>query len=114
MEYMQYVEPTRAEMLEQLRKRELYVPNVESLSIDQLLQIYNGFIVPHPRRERRERQRTLTEMALKCANEMPMEMEQLTKRIKVVCMAGEKRAIHVEPRSMLNTSPKRIKIDLHR
>ncbi|XP_030564657.1 uncharacterized protein LOC115765302 [Drosophila novamexicana] len=114
MEYMQYVEPTRAEMLEQLRKRELYVPNVESLPIDQLQQIYNGFIVPHPRRERRERQRTLTEMALKCANEIPMDMEQLTKRIKVVCMAGEKRPIQVEPQSLLTISPKRIKIDLHR
>ncbi|XP_023164267.1 uncharacterized protein LOC111594999 [Drosophila hydei] len=116
MEYMQNVEPTRAEILEQLRKRELYVPNAECLPMEQLLHMYNCFIVPHPRRERRERRRTLTETLPKRATESaPVELEQLTKRAKMVCVTSEKRPSELSTESLghlLNSSRKRIKVEL--
>ncbi|KAL7745301.1 hypothetical protein ACLKA6_015326 [Drosophila palustris] len=97
-------EPTRAVILAQLKSRELYVANAEKLPLEQLLEIYNGFIVPHPRRERRERQRPVANV------QVPMEMEELTKRIKVVHMVvGEKRPASVEQQLTSCAPPKRLK-----
>lgn len=90
--------------------------------MEELLQIYNGFIAPQPRRERRERQRQPIESApksLDCAVEMPTEMEKIVQRIKVVHVAGEKRRARslneqvVHPkRSKMDQSPSRFSIDM--
>ncbi|TDG40721.1 hypothetical protein AWZ03_012855 [Drosophila navojoa] len=118
MELKQHVEPTRDDILDQLRKRELYVPNAECLAMEQLLHIYNSFIIPHPQRERRERRRTQTETQPKPANRCaPEEFEQLMKRSNgpVVCVASEKRPIELatgSPGHLLNCPRKRIKIEL--
>ncbi|KAM8720505.1 hypothetical protein ACLKA7_006535 [Drosophila subpalustris] len=109
---MQCREPTRAVILAQLKSRELYVANAEKLPLEQLLEIYNGFIVPHPRRERRERQRPVAnvEVPMEMPLEMPMQVEELTKRIKVVHMVvGEKRPASVEQQFSSCAPPKRLK-----
>ncbi|XP_060663247.1 uncharacterized protein LOC132796187 [Drosophila nasuta] len=87
MEPMQCDETARASILELFKKRALFVPNVENLSLAQLQQIYDRFAVPQPRRERRERSRhdVLDE-------KLPVEMENLMQRIKVVYVVGEKRS----------------------
>ncbi|XP_034488237.1 uncharacterized protein LOC117792280 [Drosophila innubila] len=97
MEPMQCEESTRIVILEQLKRRELYVPNAQNLPLEELQQIFDGFIVPHPRRERRERQRHVDDATTKSVDQMPMEMENLMKRIKVVYVVGEKRPGNVEP-----------------
>lgn len=94
---------------------------MQNLSVEELLQIYNGFIAPQPRRERREGHRQLIESApnsLDCPMEMPTEMEQIVQRIKVVHVAGEKRSacslngqvVHTK-RAKIDQSPSRFSID---
>lgn len=94
---------------------------MQNLSVEELHQIYNGFIAPQPRRERRERQRQLNEFPpnrMDCSVEMPTEMEQIVQRIKVVHVAGEKRSAcslneHVvhSKRSKIDQSSAKFSID---
>ncbi|KAH8387685.1 hypothetical protein KR093_008797 [Drosophila rubida] len=82
MEPMQCEETARVAILELLKQRELFVPSAEDLTLEQLQRIYDGFVVPQPRRHRRERRE----------QQSPgNEMENLMQRIKVVYVAGEKR-----------------------
>ncbi|XP_034666191.1 uncharacterized protein LOC117900087 [Drosophila subobscura] len=94
---------TREDILEQFKKRELHLTNAKDLSLEELLVIYKGFIVPLPRREPRERRQ-----------QKPMEIDQLTERIKVVSMVGGKRPIAEEPccSHQANREAKQIKMDL--
>lgn len=83
---------------------------MQHLSVAELLQIYNGFIVPQPRRERRDRQRHVTE----CEVKIPTEMEQIVQRIKVVHVVGEKRSTSDSGELELHrfsSMPKRSRID---
>ncbi|XP_022234128.1 uncharacterized protein LOC111082259 [Drosophila obscura] len=96
-------ELTREDILEQFKKRELHLTNAKDLSLEELLVIYKGFIVPLPRREPRDRR-----------PQKPMEIDQLTERIKVVSMVGSKRPIEEEPccsHQSINDA-KQIKMDL--
>ncbi|EDV91693.1 uncharacterized protein LOC6566223 isoform X1 [Drosophila grimshawi] len=90
--------PTRAKLLEQLRKRELFVPNAEQLPMHQLQHIYNGFIVPQPRRERRETRQH--ELPQRLAVDAAQQMQCIT----VVCVAGVKRRGHNDPEPLLRRS----------
>ncbi|XP_017055969.1 uncharacterized protein LOC108097927 [Drosophila ficusphila] len=74
---------SRTDMIEHLKMRGIYVPDAEGLPMEQLEDIYRGFVVPRPKRER-ERGRD--------PKPIPMEMEQLTQRIKSVAVVGRKRA----------------------
>lgn len=89
---------------------------MQNLSVEELYQIYNGFIVPQPRRERRDRQRHVTEVStkLECEGQIPTEMDQIVQRIKVVHVVGEKRSssdfYEQEVKNFCST-PKRSRID---
>ncbi|XP_032594717.1 uncharacterized protein LOC6566223 isoform X2 [Drosophila grimshawi] len=80
--------PTRAKLLEQLRK----------LPMHQLQHIYNGFIVPQPRRERRETRQH--ELPQRLAVDAAQQMQCIT----VVCVAGVKRRGHNDPEPLLRRS----------
>ncbi|XP_016991955.2 uncharacterized protein LOC108053750 [Drosophila rhopaloa] len=95
---------SRADIIEQLIKRELYLPNVEKLPLGQLEEIHRGFVVPKPKREREPRDRT---NLIPISN--PIEMEQLTQRIKSVAVVGQKRP---HPESPSDDCAKQIKMDL--
>ncbi|XP_017146039.1 uncharacterized protein LOC117191203 [Drosophila miranda] len=97
-------ELTREDILEQFKRRELHLTNAKELTLDELRVIYKGFIVPLPRREPRDRR-----------PQKPMEIDQLTERIKVVSMVGGKRPIAEEPCCSNQSSheAKQIKMDLH-
>ncbi|XP_023035092.1 uncharacterized protein LOC6649132 [Drosophila willistoni] len=100
----------RFEMIKQLNERMVFVPNIETLPMEQLEQIYRGFIVPQPRREQRERQQQPSQNA-ETALSLPLEMEQLRKRIQVVSMAeNRKRGIQNDANTIAQR--KRIKMDL--
>lgn len=105
MEPMQCEETTRNAILEQLKRRELFVTNAQDLPLEELQQIYEGFIVPQPRRERR---RFVANVTTKSINEMPMQMESLIKGIKVVHVVGEKRSGNVEE-PLESCAPKRLR-----
>ncbi|KAI8034173.1 uncharacterized protein LOC128264799 [Drosophila gunungcola] len=90
---------SRADIIEQLKKREIYLPNVEKMPPGQLEEIYRGFVVPRPRRER-DRSNPISNA---------MDMEQLTQRIKSVAMVGQKRP---HPASPSDDAAKQIKMDL--
>ncbi|XP_016992318.2 uncharacterized protein [Drosophila takahashii] len=91
---------SRDDMMKELKKREIYLPDEESLSLDRLEEIYRKFVIPRPRREREPRH----------PNPIPMEMEQLTQRIKSVAMVGQKRPLPAAPSD--DDRPKQIKMDL--
>ncbi|XP_017065238.1 uncharacterized protein LOC108103972 [Drosophila eugracilis] len=91
---------SRDAMIEQLKKRGIHLSDVESMSIEQLEDIYRKFVIPKPRREREHRDRS---------KPIPMEMEQLAQRIKSVAMVGQKRPLLDSPN---DDSPKQIKMDL--
>ncbi|KAH8373251.1 hypothetical protein KR009_008865, partial [Drosophila setifemur] len=92
-------------------QRELHVPNVESLSMGQLEEIYGGFVVPQPRREPRQRHRQKWQTSIPNQAPMPMELEQLTQRIKSVAMLGQKRPPVGNPNDD-SIQAKQIKMDL--
>ncbi|XP_016924247.2 uncharacterized protein [Drosophila suzukii] len=96
---------TRDDMMKELKKRQIYLPDVEGLPLDRLEDIYRRFVIPRPRREREPRDRG----AHPNTNPIPMEMEQLTQRIKSVAMVGQKRPLQENPS---DDSPKQIKMDL--
>lgn len=91
-----------------ISQRELFVPNVQNLPLDELQQIYNGFIVPHPRRERRERRSLVADAASMSIGQMPITVEKLMERIKVVYVVGEKRPGTFEPQ-LFSCASKRLK-----
>lgn len=89
---------------------------MQNLSVEELYQIYNGFIVPQPRRERRDRQRHVTEVSTKfeCGEQIPTEMDQIVQRIKVVHVVSEKRSssdIYEQNVQNFSSTPKRSRID---
>ncbi|XP_017852888.1 uncharacterized protein LOC108606876 [Drosophila busckii] len=100
---------TRLEILEQLEKRALFIPNAPRLPLEQLEQIYRDFLVPQPRRERRRIQATDADPPLQ--RPLPScSIEQLMKRIQVVSMAGDKRSAEVSQQ----LQAKRMKLDEQR
>lgn len=76
---------------------------MESLPLEQLQRIYQGFVVPQPRRQPRDRSNLLP-------TPMPMDVDQLTQRIKTTAMLGQKRPLP-EPASP-DDKVKQIKMDL--
>ncbi|KAH8304171.1 hypothetical protein KR059_002889, partial [Drosophila kikkawai] len=90
--------------------RHLQVPHLESLSHGQLEKIYQEFVVPQPRRQPRDRASAATTHPPTMG--MPMEVEQLTQRIKTSAMLGQKRPLPVEQSSSDYKVVKQIKMDL--
>ncbi|EDX01943.1 uncharacterized outer membrane protein YpjA [Drosophila yakuba] len=103
---------SRADMLEQLRNRQIFLPDVEHLPLNRLEEIYRKFVVPRPRREREPRDRSNPNPTPKPNPNpipIPMEMEQLTQRIKSVAMVGQKRPL---AENAEHDHAKQIKMDL--
>ncbi|XP_016949302.1 uncharacterized protein LOC108024039 [Drosophila biarmipes] len=98
---------SREDMMKELKKREIHLPDMEGLAQDRLEDIYRRFVVPRPRREREPRDRTAHPHPH--PNPIPMEVEHLTQRIRSVAMVGQKRPLQESPS---DDSAKQIKMDL--
>eukprot|EP00099_Drosophila_melanogaster_P002976 NP_001162776.1 uncharacterized protein Dmel_CG42512, isoform A [Drosophila melanogaster] len=94
---------SRADMLEQLEKRRIFLGDGKDMPLDRLEDIYRNYIVPKPKRERKPRNPSPD------PNFNPIEIEQLAERIKSVVIVGQKRA-HAENKS--DDQAKQIKMDL--
>ncbi|EDV46393.1 uncharacterized protein LOC6550000 [Drosophila erecta] len=99
---------SRADMLEHLKNRQIYLPDAEHLPMDRLEEIYRKFVVPKPRREPRDRSNPNRPLKPN-PNPIPMEMEQLAQRIKSVAMVGQKRPL---AKNASDDRAKQIKMDL--
>ncbi|EDX18107.1 uncharacterized protein LOC6726154 [Drosophila simulans] len=97
---------SRADMLEQLEKRLIFLPAGKDMPLERVEDIYRNFIVPKPKRERK--QRIPSPNPDFNYNSNSFEIEQLTERIKSVVIVGQKRA-HGEKNS--DDQAKQIKMD---
>ncbi|KAH8364886.1 hypothetical protein KR200_000211, partial [Drosophila serrata] len=82
----------------------------ESLPHGQLEKIYQEFAVPQPRRQPRNRSTAAATGTSSLA--LPMEVEQLTQRIKTTAMLGQKRTLAVVEKPSSDYHVKQIKMDL--
>ncbi|KAH8344639.1 hypothetical protein KR067_002164, partial [Drosophila pandora] len=94
-------------------QREVYLPNEENVTLEELEEIYWRFAVPQPQRDPRDRRHHRGKVRSVNRNEFPGlgQMEQLTQRIQSVAMLGHKRSL-VENTSDNDNQAKQIKIDL--
>ncbi|XP_017089187.2 uncharacterized protein [Drosophila bipectinata] len=106
---------TRDDILELLKKREVYIPNEKNVTLEELEEIYWRFAVPQPQRDPRDRRRLRGKVRIRNVNrnEFPGlgQMEQLTQRIQSVAMLGHKRSL-AENTNDNDNQAKQIKIDL--